>query len=525
MKKIHGWTKCSTFCEPSKSTKIFWKIFTGFFWTFFHFFDPQVLYQFLQYVELIDSHLFGAINKIDSTTLPTAAALFPCTVSQAHIPSQLSIGTCLSPNGTFDVDKYQQYAASLLAWARSQSAAIMISIVGGGESHARFVAQEVMLHYFKKLHAKKCVLGCKDTEDGPLCVITPQESGWYRAYACKYLLDDANLVMAKKFRNWFCLPYTSYKDLLTQIKLDDRFEHWCGFKTNAKTNSPVELLLLSLLGYLGRDRTFDDIEEQTAIWISVHRKFFHAFIDFGCTTLYSMHVSTPVDLAEAQSNMAEYTKVEFPGCVGSTDCTHITTETCKYYQKNNQLGGKSSHTTHTFNLMCNHCRWILHTTRGGLGRWNDQFMVQFDTFLTRVRNNQILTDNKFELLAYNKDGSIITVMYRGVFHWWQMDTLHGLVPFLPFHQPTNWQDRMVEMGWVNARGCWMPLWHSEEEMVNPKNRCRCIRCWQGRWYMDDLLWIAQLAVENWRNIISIVIGRVTWDAWTLRGYVNQSQMQ
>jgi hypothetical protein len=42
-------------------------------------------------------------------------------------------------------------------------------------------------------------------------------------------------------------------------------------------------------------------------------------------------------------------------------------------------------------------------------------MVWFDTFLTRVRNNQILTDNEFELLAYNKDGSIITVMYRGVY--------------------------------------------------------------------------------------------------------------
>ena len=42
-------------------------------------------------------------------------------------------------------------------------------------------------------------------------------------------------------------------------------------------------------------------------------------------------------------------------------------------------------------------------------------MVRFDTFLTRVRNNEILTDKKFELLAYNKDGSVITVMYRDVY--------------------------------------------------------------------------------------------------------------
>ena len=91
-------------------------------------------------------------------------------------------------------------------------------------------------------------------------------------------------------------------------------------------SSPIKLLLLGSLRYLGQGWTFDDIEEHTAISISVHRTFFHAFIDVGCTLLYSMHVSTPVNLAEAQSNMAEYTETGFPGCVGSTDCTHITTE-------------------------------------------------------------------------------------------------------------------------------------------------------------------------------------------------------
>ncbi len=125
-------------------------------------------------------YLFGAIDKTDSTTLPAAAALFTCTVSQAHVPSQLSIAMCLSPDGTFDVNKYWLYAVSLLARAQSLSAAIHSSMVGDG------------------------------------------------------LLDDANLFMARKFRNWFCLPCTSYKDLLTQIKLDDRFERWCVFKTNAK---------------------------------------------------------------------------------------------------------------------------------------------------------------------------------------------------------------------------------------------------------------------------------------------------
>jgi hypothetical protein len=114
-----------------------------------------------------------------------------------------------------------------------------------------------------------------------------------------------------------------------------------------------------------------------------------------------MHVLTPVNLAEAHSNMAEYAEAGFPCCVGSrsSDCTHITTQGCEYNLKNNHLGGKSSHTTRTFNLTCNH-RWrILHTTRGSPGRWNDMTMVRFDTFLTDIRAGRILTDNEFELLS------------------------------------------------------------------------------------------------------------------------------
>jgi hypothetical protein len=140
---------------------------------------------------------------MDSPTLPAAAALFPCTVSQAHIPLQLSIAISLSPDGTFDVDKYQQYTESLLARVQSQSASILSSMVGGSESHDGFVGREVTLHSFQKLCAKRCVLGCKDTKDGPLCVITPLESGWYRAYICNYLLED--LFVANKFRNQFQL--------------------------------------------------------------------------------------------------------------------------------------------------------------------------------------------------------------------------------------------------------------------------------------------------------------------------------
>jgi hypothetical protein len=139
--------------------------------------------------------MFDAIDKMDLPPLPVAAALFPCTVSQTFLPLQLSIATCLSPDGTFDVDKYRQYTTSLLSRARGRSAAILSNMFGGGETHAGFVGQE-STSYFIKSRARRCVLGCKDTKDGPLCVITPEESGWYRAYVCNFLLDEADSFMA-----------------------------------------------------------------------------------------------------------------------------------------------------------------------------------------------------------------------------------------------------------------------------------------------------------------------------------------
>jgi hypothetical protein len=56
-----------------------------------------------------------------------------------------------------------------------------------------------------------------------------------------------------------------------------------------------------------------------------------------------------------------------------------------YQLKNNHLGAKSSHTTRTFNLTCNHRCRIIHSTHGGPGRWNDQTMVRLDHHLRCTR--------------------------------------------------------------------------------------------------------------------------------------------
>ena len=111
----------------------------------------------------------------------------------------------------------------------------------------------------------------------------PKRSPWWIFYIHKPKVDDAswNKVL---FRMRFRFPYESFLDLLLQIKdhgdqdKDDLFERWRERKADQskkKTEvSPIELLVLGSLRYLGRGWTFDDLEESTFIARDVHRAFF-----------------------------------------------------------------------------------------------------------------------------------------------------------------------------------------------------------------------------------------------------------
>ena len=176
-----------------------------------------------------------------------------------------------------------------------------------------------------------------DTKDGPLEIIPPEDSMWYKFYVRNfYINQDVKLV--KAFHNRFRLPYPQFLELVEDIRSNNLFDRWCGHKSNNKKVLPVELLLLGSLRYLCRGWTFDVCEESTAIDKDVHRTFFNVFLEFGSTVLYKKWVLPPVNLPKAMLNMKEYIVAGFPGCVGSSDCTHIVTDRCEYNLKNNHLG-------------------------------------------------------------------------------------------------------------------------------------------------------------------------------------------
>ncbi len=95
------------------------------------------------------------------------------------------------------------------------------------------------------------VYAWRDTEDGPLEIILPEDSMWCKFYVRNfYINQDAKL--SKVFCNRFHLPYPQFLELVEDICLNDLFDRWYGYKSNYKKVSPVESLILGLLRYLGR---------------------------------------------------------------------------------------------------------------------------------------------------------------------------------------------------------------------------------------------------------------------------------
>jgi hypothetical protein len=90
------------------------------------------------------------------------------------------------------------------------------------------------------------------------------------------------------------MPYPNFLWLWEEAENGTWFPKWTDMKLlNGRIPSPLLLLILGSLHYLGRGFTFDDCEECTAISEDVHRVFFHEFINVGSTTLFDRYVITP----------------------------------------------------------------------------------------------------------------------------------------------------------------------------------------------------------------------------------------
>jgi hypothetical protein len=195
-----------------------------------------------------------------------------------------------------------------------------------------------------------------DPLSGNLCPITPMLSSWY----IWYIQDSKpeSMKWAKTFRSRFRLPYASFPDLLKMVVNDDgdsskrwrtTLNHAIRTPCSKRGTSPVAMLFLSALRYLGQGWTFDGLEESTYIHKEVHQVFFLRINEFGACKLYPTYVRMPNSIQDLQECEMAYGIAGFPGCIGSKDTTHIPLERVDYIDRQQHLGFKSSATTRTYN--------------------------------------------------------------------------------------------------------------------------------------------------------------------------------
>ena len=244
---------------------------------------------------------------------------------------------------------------------------------------------------------------------------------WHSTWYCNYMVNPRpqQRKWARKFRIRFRLPYHSFLDLLHQCTESEYFGQWClpGGRNpyNKRETTPMTLLLLCALRYLGRALTVDDLEEYCGISGETIRQFIHKFHDFGSQVLYNKYVKNPQNSTEMKDYESEYSNAGFPGCIASTDATHVVIETCQYRLRQLHLGYKLAHTARTYNMTVNHRRRILHTTAGHPARFNDKTLVLYDDFINRLHNGKYNNMHDFTLKAFGANGEIIKQKYKGAY--------------------------------------------------------------------------------------------------------------
>ena len=240
-------------------------------------------------------------------------------------------------------------------------------------------ASTVVLKTINRTCFRKNLNLCR-AEDGTLKQISARESAWYVTYIeAPDLVDDK---FATKFRRRFCCSYNSFVLLLGMVQESVIFEQCTRNDAVGRLPSPIELLLLGVLCYLGRGWTFDDLEESTSISEETHRQFFHKFILWGSTTLFDQYVSHPTTGGEEFNGHSKEMEVcGLHGCIASTDATHVTMNRCPLIRSNENTGYEEKLPSRLYNICVNHRRQILHTTRGHPARWNDKTLALFNTLL------------------------------------------------------------------------------------------------------------------------------------------------
>ena len=206
--------------------------------------------------------------------LPSASLL------SDDVPASI-IGCFDADTGELNVEKFIAFSRLQSFLAQERTRAIISHDNQQMENHNDDyddVDDDMQAPQAKKTRRRKYVMARRvEVEGGELERIQPTESFWYTYYILEPLLDDERFM--KKFRNRFRLPYDKYKELCEECRSSELFARWMGKDATGRDATPIALLVLGSLRYLGRGWTFDDVHNITYSFIfPSYKSLFKLFI-------------------------------------------------------------------------------------------------------------------------------------------------------------------------------------------------------------------------------------------------------
>jgi len=120
---------------------------------------------------------------VNSPSSPAAASSPQFAAESAVPPARMSLSQCLSSDRTINIEKYWLYRQSTAAVFRWHS-----SVAMDGELNTHRIDRMLAAPppTAKKKRAPRGVLAWKHKEDGPLEIILPEDSLWYKAYVSNF---------------------------------------------------------------------------------------------------------------------------------------------------------------------------------------------------------------------------------------------------------------------------------------------------------------------------------------------------
>lgn len=135
---------------------------------------------------------------------------------------------------------------------------------------------------------------------------------------------------------------------------------------------------------LGRGNCFDGIPQMSLMSEATIQSVFHVFTERFAQEFFPKHVRFP-EGGDRTAVLQEYADVGWPGCLGSTDVTHVRAVNIPYGSRWGFIG-KEGVATVAFETTCDHKLRCLGATRGFPGAHNARTIIRFDEYITKLRN-------------------------------------------------------------------------------------------------------------------------------------------